>query len=300
VRAVVLAGVLGVIGAQGARELARAEHERDAVEEPYAPSPAAAPILSLGYREAAADVLFFRLIGYFGGDEATAHGVATLVEAIAAVDPGFYTIYEWGARAIVSVRHGLDSALALRAVAVLEQGAQRFPDDYKIPKLAGEILLFDVKPVTEAARRGYRERAARYLEAAIRKPHAPADAATLAADLRSKLGQRQRAVDGLREMVLITSDLKARAQLLEKLAALQQADEADIASELFEARKQFETEWRAERPSLPPTMYLLVGARVTPGFDLRELAAGGRDRVVDLHSAPAFDARSGEAVDLLR
>lgn len=276
-RIVILAGALAITAAQGARSLARDVQEQAAVEEPYAPSPGMAPLLSLGYREAAADLLFFRLVGYFGGTGATSPGVAGLVEAILAMDPGYYKVYEWGGRAIIAARHGVTNETAERAVAILERGTARYPDDYRIPKLAGEILLFNIKPRDDAERTALRDRAARLLEAAVRKPDAPADAATLAADLRSKLGQRQRAIDGLREMMLITPDVKVQAQLAEKLAGLEQADAAEVASELLEARKQFETTWRTERPALPASLYLLIGPRVAPGFDLGDLATGGRD-----------------------
>ncbi len=37
--------------------------------------------------------------------------------------------------------------------------------------------------------------------------------------------------------------------------------------------------WLRDRPAVPATMYLLIGPRPAPGFDLRELATGGRDLV---------------------
>jgi hypothetical protein len=142
--------------------------------------------------------------------------VAALVEAIVAMDPHHPKGYEWGGRAIVASRRerGLDNAIAMRAIRVLETGARTFPDNYNIPMLAGQIYLFDLETKDEAERRRWNEQAARLIETAVRKPNAPAGAATLAAHLRSKLGQHQRAVDSLREMLLITSDERARAELL--------------------------------------------------------------------------------------
>ena len=99
-----LAALVAIAGAQGIRELAKAERASDGIEEPFAPSADSVRIASLGYHEVAADLLFFRLVGYFGENEATGSGVARLVEAIAALDPHFYKIYVWGARAIVAAR----------------------------------------------------------------------------------------------------------------------------------------------------------------------------------------------------
>ncbi len=46
---------------------------------------------------------------------------------------------------------------------------------------------------------------------------------------------------------------------------------------MLTARKAFETAWKAERPAVKPSMYLVVGAPPRPGFNLDDLATGGRD-----------------------
>jgi hypothetical protein len=115
------------------------------------------------------------------------------------------------------------------------------------------------------------------MEAAIRKPGAPRGAATWAATMRTRLGQHDRAVEGLHELILITSDVDARKRLIEKLAQLEDRDAAAIAGELDLERQQFEARWLRERPELRPTWYILLGPRIEPGFDLTELATGGLD-----------------------
>jgi len=274
--AVVLAA-LG--GARLAREAAEAEAPRVLSDEPYAPAPDTAPLVTLGYRELAADLLFLRLKGYFGGNESTANGVASLVEAIVALDPQFHRIYEWGANAITLASRGIDNAAFLRALAVLDAGARQFPDDWKLPYLAGEIYTQDLQTTDPAQRRAWDERGTLLTESAIRKPNAPVEAATWAATMRTRLGQHQRAVDGLREMVLTTSDERARARLLAKLADLEHDAASELASELLEARHRFESAWRAARPAVPASMYLLLGPPLSPRFDLAELATGGHDLV---------------------
>jgi len=269
--------------ALGAARIARDAAERAAprrfADEPYAPAPATAPLVSLGYRELAADLLFLRLTGYFGGSENTTHGIAGLVEAIVALDPQDHRIYEWGARAITLASGAVDNAAYLRALAVLDTGAQQFPDDWKLPYLAGEIYTQDLRTTDPAQRRAWDERGTLLTESAIRKPNAPIEAATWAAKMRTKLGQHQRAVDGLREMLLVTEDDTARARLLTKLADLEHDSADELASELLEARHRFEAAWYGTRPAVPASMYLLLGAPLAPGFDLAELATGGRDLV---------------------
>jgi hypothetical protein len=295
-RLVLIGAFAAIAGAQGARELANDARAKTTADEPLAPSPGAAPIVSLGYRELAADLLFFRLVGYFGGSEYTAGGVAALVEAIVAMDPRHPKGYEWGGRAIVASRRerGLDNAIAMRAIRVLEIGAGMYPDNYNIPMLAGQIYLFDLETKDEAERRRWNEQAARLIETAVRRPNAPAGAATLAAHLRSKLGQHQRAVDSLREMMLITTDERAREELLEKLAELEHTDSAELAAELVLARRQFEATWKRERPSMRPSMYLVIGPIPPPGFDMGELATGGHD-LIDLHGFERLESPSDPA-----
>src|SRR5262249_22860093 len=116
-------------------------------------------------------------------------------------------------------------------------------------------------------------------ESAIRKPNAPAEAATWAATMRTRLGQHQRAVDGLREMLLVTNDDKARARLLTKLAELERGSASELASELLDERRAFEAPWLAARPAVPASMYVLIGKPLDVRFDLATLATGGRDLI---------------------
>lgn len=275
----IAAAIAVIAAAQGARTLARDLGTDAAAEEPFAPSPAAAPFVSLGYRELAADLLLARAMPYLGGRHNTAEGMAGLCEAIVASDPQYRQVYEWCARAMTLARTGVDQRTYLRAIALLERGMRELPDDWRIPYTAGQMYLIDLQADDPGQRRAWDERAAQLLEAAIRKPDAPAEAATTAAVLRTRLGQHQRAVDGLREMLLITSDASARRRILDKLAELSHADADELAAELLEARRRFEAAWRRDRPAVPASMYLLIGPRPAPGFDLRDLATGGRDPI---------------------
>jgi len=274
-----LVATVALAGARVAREAAQARAPRVLADEPYAPAPETASLVTLGYRELFADLLFLRLKGYFGGAESTANGVAGLVDAIAALDPQYHRIYEWGARAITLAAHGVDNEAYLRAVAVLDAGGRQFPDDWKLPYLAGEIYSQDLQTQDPAQRRAWDERGTLLTESAIRKPNAPAEAATWAATMRTRLGQHQRAVDGLREMLLVTNDAGVRERLLAKLADLESTSTNEIAADLLDARRRFETEWLAARPAVPPTMYLLIGGPLRLRFDLTELATGGRELI---------------------
>ncbi len=273
----VVAASLG--SARLAREALSTAAPETVIEDPFAPSPSSAPILALGYREVAADLLFARLKVYFGGAHNSANGVASIVEAIVALDPSFRRVYELGARAMTASERGITQDTYRRAAAVLEIGVTHFPDDWRIPYAAGQIYMVDLTTKDPAQRRVWDERGALLLESAVRKPGAPQEVAVTVAHLRTKLGQHERAVSGLREAMLLTNDPQARARMVEKLAELEHSDATELAAELFDARRQFEGRWKAERPAIPAGLYILIGAHPQPGFDMADLATGGRDLV---------------------
>jgi hypothetical protein len=269
--------------ARGARVVAEAQ-QHEALTDPYAPSPSSAPFVALGYREAAADALFVRLRGYFGDTESTPEAVAGLCEAIVALDPRFHRTYEYCAGAmtffaLTNRRHG-NNAIYLRAIALLETGMREFPDDWRLPNLAGQILTQDLQTDDAAQRQAWNEKGTLLVEQAVRKPGAPAELADWAAVMRTKLGQQERAVRDLREVLLVTTDKTARKALIRRLALLENQNADAIAGEIYEARHKFEREWQSERPTIPAGWYILLGRRPGGAFDPVDLATGGHDLVV--------------------
>jgi hypothetical protein len=277
--AAVLTAAIALGAARMARSVASSMRDKDAITEPYAPSPDAAPIVVLGYREAAADLLWIRLLGYWGG-EATAQGITALVKAIVALDPRFHRVYVTGAHAMTIADHGVTQDTFLDALALLKKGREQFADDYTMYELAAEMMTGDLKTTDSAERRRWDAEGLQLMEAALRKPNAPTYAATWAATMRSKLGQKQRAIRDLREMILLTRDLEARKKMIDKLAQLEDSDSADIASELYAEKRRFDAAWQRDRPAIPPTMYILLGPVGPRRFDMTDLSTGGRDLLV--------------------
>jgi tetratricopeptide (TPR) repeat protein len=283
---VALFAVAALVGARTLREVAKSERMETITDAPFAPSPAVAPLMSLGYRELAADLLYMKLRVYFGGYyETEADRVAAVGEAIIALDPRFEKVYDYAANAMTIAQLGVDQTTYKRAVSMLEQGITEFPKSWELPLLAGQIYIQDLKPDDpdseegKAQRRAWDERGTLLVESAIRKPRAPLRAATWAATLRTKMGQHERAVNGLRELLLTTNDKRARKTLLAALAKLEKADAGELASEIFEEKARFEREWEATRPALQPSMYILLGPTLPKRFDMTDLATGGHDFV---------------------
>jgi hypothetical protein len=264
--AIAFIGVVLLAGAGFVGNLAR-EIRADwphTLDEPYAPSAAGAPFFSLGYRELAADLLWIRMIGYWGGKDDTSEGVARLIEAANVLDPKLRSIYDVGAEAIGHAEHGVNNASHLRSIAVLERGMHYYPEKWLYPFLAGQIYIVEMSSDDPEQTRAWTERGIELLEHAVRLPGAPVGQARLAAHLMSTLGKRQAAIDSLRELILITTDDDARAGLIAQLAKIEEADAAEVAIAILDEREAFLREWRANRPAVPATMYILIGPRRDP------------------------------------
>src|SRR5690242_15524437 len=138
-RLAVTAGAIGVLIA-GRFVRAAAMDVRAAwpqtVQVPYAPSAGAAPYVTLGYREVAADLMWIRTIAYLGGKTDTSDGVRDLVEATLSLDDHYATAYDIGGLAIESANFGVDNDSHLEAISIFERGMKVFPDRWKYPYLA--------------------------------------------------------------------------------------------------------------------------------------------------------------------
>jgi hypothetical protein len=270
----VAAALALIAGAQVVRGVAADQRSRwpKTVDAPYAPSPAAAPYASLGYRELAADLFWIRTKTYFGDDQDTAQGFRDLIEAVIALDPTFPRPYEFAARAIGFVDGGSTTDDQLWAIAVLERGMARFPDDWKLPHLAGEIYLVELETDDPKQRAEWDEKGALLLEHAIRMPGAPRRLATFVANVRTQLGQHERAVRDLRELIATTDDEQQRRRLIEKLAALEGSNAERIADEARWERERSRARWMAAVPEVPESFYVILGDPPKPYIDFGDLA----------------------------
>src|SRR5690606_3560759 len=122
--------------------------------------------------------------------------------------------------------------------------------------LAGTRYWLDLKSKDPREQREFKERGAELIELAMRKPDAPADLATTAATIRTKLGQSERALKDLKEMVMTVDDPAAQRKLLQRVGDI--AD-ADLMRELRAARAVFDRAHIRHARDLPADMFVLLG-----------------------------------------
>jgi hypothetical protein len=223
------------------------------------------------YRELFADLLWCRLLVYYGsnwGGEGDLSQVEDFIDDVIALAPRFRPIYEWAAFAVTYRTGTATQAEFLSSIRYLEKGMQAFPDDYKYFWVAGTRYYFDLWSPDEATRRRYRERGAELIERAMTRPNAPPDLATTAANMRGKLGQYQRALDNLRSMIASTGDEDAREKMIQRVRVA----DPGLADELDRAGRALEERWMASLPMVPLDFFILLGQAPSPVIDLRRLA----------------------------
>jgi tetratricopeptide (TPR) repeat protein len=243
------------------------------------PAPLAARVMSLGYSELAADLVWIRALIYYGDGLVHHTGmpdVEQLVRLINILDPLFRRPYLWGAYATTFRRQTATEDEYRSSVDVLRRAVVAFPNDWELNWLLGLRLYFDLKigAADELARN--RQEAVTYIERAMHAPDAPQDIAIMASTMRTQLGQKERALRELREMILNTDDANARAQLQRRYALLA----SDMASnELMTEARKFDSAWKGDLPYVSRTFYVLAGQRPSPATELEHLLPA--DRWVD-------------------
>jgi len=266
--------VLCWFGGRHAQALAVDEKNDWPTADGYLPVPPAntARFVSLGYNELAADISWASTLVYYGSSRVGKSDFRYLerfLDTIITLDPKFYRVYEWGAYAVLFRKSYATQAEFKSSVKYLERGIKEFPDNYKHYWQLGLRYWLDLKPKDDAQKRRYRTRAAYLIERAIHCPDAPAQLFTLAASMRTQLGQHERARRTLRQLILTTNDPAARKKMELRFRELVPPDKS---KELAKAQKGFDAAWKKALPYAPPDLFVIMGEKPNPSIDFDKLA----------------------------
>jgi len=271
----VIAAVVCWIGTQAlgrAARDARATWPKTIESAFYVPSPDSAPAMFAGSREFMADIMWAATLVYYGSSmtgEDDYRYLERFIDNVIALDPKFRRVYRWAGYAVTFQNERATQEEFRLSVKYLEQGLEQFPHGYELYWIAGMRYFLDLHAEDPDTRRAYRERGVELIEMAMRQPDAPKDLAKLAASLRLKLGQTQRALHDLREMILTTDNEEAQRVLIERYNEL--ANTA-FPEEAKQAKRAFEDSWRRELPFASPSLYIIMGDRPSPVIDFERLA----------------------------
>jgi hypothetical protein len=250
-----LAGMLGSHG-RLQDERSRFPSDQDVL---YLPPAQHLGPMSLGYREALADLIWIRAV-IFAGDRVGAANhewIMDYLEAIYSLAPGFRRPYAWGGVAFIYTGDHIDRAMIDRALALYDRALMYFPEDHELLFAAGMLLTRDVQSLpgySEAERTAAMAKGAAHIRKAAAFG-APPLVRELAATLVSEGGADQLAIQFLESQLLQTEDEGHRRLLRQKLEAT--IGESGLES-LERMREEFEAERRAERPYVPPDLYILI------------------------------------------
>lgn len=255
--------------AWGARELRlrafASHHGSQRYEDIYYLPPAHwMPLLSLGFRDALADLVWCRSLVYFGeelGQRGAVKFVFDYTDAVIALDPDFKHAYRWAAVASVSRPVDFSMAEAMRGASYLERAIERWPGDGELHWEYGALLRFEVAPMLSPGEE--KERllvlAAPHLTTAARLGAGPPWLALNSATLLERLGQTEQAIRHLEEVFGTVQDERTKRQIAARLTALR--SQAFVEA-LRTANAQFERSRSENFPYLSPGLFMLVGPKI--------------------------------------
>lgn len=190
----------------------------------YLPSGKFVAQSSLGYRELAADCVWFQAVQYFGGYAMGQHDLAYfngLIDIVTDLDPHFAFPYIFGAMVMSQDMGDLD-----RGVGILKKGMRQNPMNWEYPF---EIAFLYYVRERDA------DRAARYFELAARLPGGGDKARRFAAFVYSKAGHEETSIRMWEELAR-ESDQPYMRELAERYIERLRSDESTPGAKEHPAR----------------------------------------------------------------
>ena len=223
-------------------------------------------VFSLGYTEAAADLVWGRTILYFGekmagnSDEgASAYFMNYLLSAVD-LDPKFRSCYTDGSTLTLFQNHGRVTMKSIQmALDLLERGISAFPDDGEIFFTLGFMHYYEMRRFlpdddSDPETRRHSALGRYYIGRSALMKGAPPYATMLSASLMMRSGIDEAVLDHLKSMLLQETDESVRAELIAKIrAALGKTVENDIAE-----TEKLQADWKKKMPYVPYDFYLLL------------------------------------------
>lgn len=228
----------------------------------YLPPPQWLPVMSLGHTSALADLIWMKALVYFGDEfrhEGSVRHVFRYGRSLLTLDPDFRRVYKWVGMAGLYSPRGASLETMKESIAVLEEGANRFPDDGDLAWDAGASIAYELlphMPDDEPHVDAYRERANDYMLTAARLGAGPDWLVLTNVAQLKKLGKVDRAVSHLEEMYAIVRDPTVKSQISAQLERLRSSAYAEAFRQAVE---EFDERRERDYPYMPPGLYLLVG-----------------------------------------
>jgi len=236
------------------------------------PPPTFLPVLSFGYNELAADMIWIKTISYFAEQLLKKQDLGYLqhyTECALTLDRRFRAVYRYIPSMYMTRGDALSNKEVQYAIRLLKRGYKQWPDDWVFPLNIGTYYMFELKTDKREQKLAWKRIGADWIrEAALIGADIPW-LPSLAAKIYSEQGQRDLAIRHLQEIYLATKDEKMRQDIrfkLRQLKAEQMLSEADAAA------KQFAADFKASPVSyISQDLFVLLRSDPPPPFSLDAL-----------------------------
>lgn len=233
----------------------------------YLPAAKWLRVFSLGFNEAAADLVWIKTIVYFGQrvgsssskikgrENFTVNYLTTAVE----LDPRFRRAYTAGSALTLFQNLEVTEKTVNAAMELLERGVRAFPGDGEILFDLGVMHYYEMRPFlpadeTHPKTKYHEELGAELIARAALMPGAPPYARLLSSSLLSKEGMNDLIVEHLKTMLLAETNPKIRKTLAAKLTReIGATARRDIA-----ATEKYHALWKQEFPFIDFDLFLII------------------------------------------
>lgn len=226
----------------------------------YVPPATTLRPMSLGFREALADLVWIRALIFSGENlgKTNIDAVERYAEAINGLSPRFHRAYMWGAITAVYGGQGtVTRSMVERSARIYERGLEQFPESHELLYPYGMLLTTQVGS-TKGYSQHERDTLARKGAELIRRAAAfGADPLVrrYAATLVSEYASEQLAIQFLESQLAGAEEEEHRRLLRRKLSHLAGSERVDAVDAV---RAEFFEEFAATSPYLPDAVYAVI------------------------------------------
>ncbi len=206
----------------------------------YLPVGRYAKLISFGYNNVLADILWMKTLAYTGEHLATDRQfkyLVSLLDAVTNLDPYFFYPYRFAGTILPWEAHDPDNAIRL-----LKKGLRYLPDKWLLWFLTGFVYLYF---------KGDYKQAAYYMGEAAKKPGRPLFIVTLASKLLTQENDADTAIKILMEIYRNTRNENVRRSILKRIKMI-------IAEKNFRILERAVREFKAKEGRLPRSLEELV------------------------------------------
>lgn len=226
------------------------------------------PVISLGFRDALADLIWCKSLVYFGeqlGERGVLKFAFDYTDAVLALDPNFRAAYRWAS--VVALSRPTVSSVedGMKGARYLERALELWPNDGQLHWDYGSLLRFQLAPLLSKGPE--KERllwmAAPHLAAAASLGAGPPWLALNSSSLLERLGRNDQAIRHLEEVYGTVQDDATRRKIEERLADLRSQS---FVEAIKAATAAFERSRLESYPYMGPGLFMLVGPKLNSSW----------------------------------